>query len=269
MLDNFIYSFGLDLENGIPIKPYYKGKDDYELEYLCEALLKIKDEPEATTLVDFVNKSLGLDKFYTYLGNKEDGQEDDDNMRDSRMTIARRSVIIGGRNESNQQTQKNVTYVSPQRTQIGNPSLSPSFQSANEPKLIQGSSNYSYLSQNYSGVNSPLKSSSQISQPQQSYLLGNHSRSIRDSLNFQNSASKSFVNNTSQSYYPSTLQNQHNGLNSGVSYRVQQPQNSSNTLPVSTQRQMTDRLYFDDKAFPPQYTPSSRQSLIGTNYNFY
>lgn len=102
MLDNFIYSFGLDLENGIPIKPYYKGKDDYELEYLCEALLKIKDEPEATTLVDFVNKSLGLDKFYTYLGNKEDGQEDDDNMRDSRMTIARRSVIIGGRNESNQ-----------------------------------------------------------------------------------------------------------------------------------------------------------------------
>ena len=76
MLDNFIYSFGLDLENGIPIKPYYKGKDDYELEYLCNTLLKIKDEPESCTLVDFVNEHLGLDKFYTYLGTKDDNHQD-------------------------------------------------------------------------------------------------------------------------------------------------------------------------------------------------
>lgn len=101
MLDNFIYSFGLDLENGIPIKPYYKGKDDYELEYLCEALLKIREEPESTTLVDFVNKNLGLDKFYTYLGCKDETQDDEENMRDSRMTIARRSVIIGAKHDSN------------------------------------------------------------------------------------------------------------------------------------------------------------------------
>lgn len=127
MLDNFIYSFGLDLENGIPIKPYYKGKDDYELEYLCDTLLKIKDEPESTTLVDFINKNLGIDRFYSYLGKKIEGQDDDEDMRDSRMTIARRSVIIGGKNEASPQSQKNVTYVSPQRTQIANPTFSASF----------------------------------------------------------------------------------------------------------------------------------------------
>jgi hypothetical protein len=90
MVDNFIYSFSLDIENGVPIKPYYKGKDDYELEYLMEKLLQIKDEPESTTLVDLVNKTLKLDEFYKYLGAKE---EDDREFRSPQ--IARKSVVIG------------------------------------------------------------------------------------------------------------------------------------------------------------------------------
>lgn len=89
MLDNFIYSFSLDIENGVPIKPYYRGKDDYELEYLTEKLSEIKNEPETTNLVDFVNKVLNLDEFYKFLGTKE-RKDDDDTFQ-----ITRRSVIIG------------------------------------------------------------------------------------------------------------------------------------------------------------------------------
>ena len=36
IIDNLIYSFATDLENGIPIKPYYEGKEDYELIYIAE-----------------------------------------------------------------------------------------------------------------------------------------------------------------------------------------------------------------------------------------
>ena len=36
IVDNLIYSFALDLENGIPIKSYYEGKEDYELIFIAE-----------------------------------------------------------------------------------------------------------------------------------------------------------------------------------------------------------------------------------------
>jgi hypothetical protein len=88
MVDNFIYSFSLDIENGVPIKPYYKGKDDYELEYLMEKLVQIKDMPESTTLVDHVNKTLKLDEFYSFLGAK------DRNTEYRSPQIARKSVVI-------------------------------------------------------------------------------------------------------------------------------------------------------------------------------
>ena len=94
ILDNFIYSFSLDIENGIPIKPYYNGKDDYELEYLMHKLMLIKDEPEDLTLVDFINKVLKLDKFYSYLGTKKKG------LLVKKKKIARRSVVVGLKPES-------------------------------------------------------------------------------------------------------------------------------------------------------------------------
>lgn len=97
MVDNFIYSFSLDIENGVPCKPYYKGKDDYELEYLQEKLVQIRNEPEKTTLVDFVNKHLKLDEFYKYLGSK-----DEDDRQIPRKSIARKSVVIGKAPESPQ-----------------------------------------------------------------------------------------------------------------------------------------------------------------------
>lgn len=97
MVDNFIYSFSLDIENGIPIKPYYKGKDDYELEYLMEKLVMIQHEPESTTLVDLVNKHLNLDEFYNFLGARDEENEELD-----RIPIARKSVVIGANPSSPQ-----------------------------------------------------------------------------------------------------------------------------------------------------------------------
>jgi CTD small phosphatase-like protein 2 len=34
LVDNAAYSYFFQLKNGIPIVPYYKGKNDYELQYL-------------------------------------------------------------------------------------------------------------------------------------------------------------------------------------------------------------------------------------------
>jgi hypothetical protein len=75
MVDNFIYSFSLDIENGVPIKPYYKGKDDFELEYLMDKLVEVKNQDESTTLVDLVNRTLRLDEFYSFLGAKDEEEE--------------------------------------------------------------------------------------------------------------------------------------------------------------------------------------------------
>lgn len=34
LIDNAAYSYAFQLENGIPIIPYYEGKNDYELKAL-------------------------------------------------------------------------------------------------------------------------------------------------------------------------------------------------------------------------------------------
>lgn len=115
MVDNFIYSFALDIENGIPIKPYYKGKDDFELEYLMNKLAEIKNEPETTTLVDHVNSRLRLGEFWNYLGSRED-QSPQRNER--KPTIARKSVVIGQNPQSPQVKQS--PKVSPSRSLYAN-----------------------------------------------------------------------------------------------------------------------------------------------------
>ena len=68
ILDNFIYSYALDLKNGIPIKPYYMGKEDNELKYICDKLAAIRNERPEVTAVDFVEKQFGLADIYRFLG---------------------------------------------------------------------------------------------------------------------------------------------------------------------------------------------------------
>jgi CTD small phosphatase-like protein 2 len=38
MIDNMICSYALNIENGIPIRPYFEGQDDRELKYLADIL---------------------------------------------------------------------------------------------------------------------------------------------------------------------------------------------------------------------------------------
>ena len=61
IIDNLIYSFAGDLENGIPIKPYIKGKEDYELEYIANILDGVRDSPD---VMMYMREVLKLNRFY-------------------------------------------------------------------------------------------------------------------------------------------------------------------------------------------------------------
>ena len=65
IIDNLIYSYALDIENGIPIKSYINGKNDFELEYLAEALSDLKSFMDSRT---YIRDKLKLSEFYSYIG---------------------------------------------------------------------------------------------------------------------------------------------------------------------------------------------------------
>ena len=46
IVDNALYSYGLQLENGVPIIPFYNCKEDAELLMLQEYLLSLRDEED-------------------------------------------------------------------------------------------------------------------------------------------------------------------------------------------------------------------------------
>ena len=46
IVDNALYSYGLQLDNGVPIIPYYNCKEDAELLMLTEYILSLKDEED-------------------------------------------------------------------------------------------------------------------------------------------------------------------------------------------------------------------------------
>lgn len=43
LVDNAAYSFAFQIDNGIPIIPFYNSKEDAELLFLCEYLVSLKD----------------------------------------------------------------------------------------------------------------------------------------------------------------------------------------------------------------------------------
>lgn len=61
IIDNLVHSFAGDIENGIPIKPYIKGKEDYELEYIANMLSGVKQD---TNLIDYLREVFKLNRFY-------------------------------------------------------------------------------------------------------------------------------------------------------------------------------------------------------------
>lgn len=64
LIDNLVYSYAFDIENGIPIKPYINGKNDCELEYLAEALADLKSFMDSRT---YIRDKLRLQELYAHL----------------------------------------------------------------------------------------------------------------------------------------------------------------------------------------------------------
>lgn len=68
IVDNALYSYGLNLENGIPILPFYRNKKDFELRELVEFLLAVKDFEDLRIVVkDFFM----IELYKKYNGNVE------------------------------------------------------------------------------------------------------------------------------------------------------------------------------------------------------
>lgn len=65
LVDNLIYSFAADLEQGIHIKSYTNGRDDYELEYLANVLDKLEF---GQSIAKFVESNFRFKQFYQRLG---------------------------------------------------------------------------------------------------------------------------------------------------------------------------------------------------------
>lgn len=82
--DNAVFSFAFQLDNGIPIIPFYDDKEDAILPKITEYLLKLKDEPD----VREINKktfslselyALDVPRFIKYYSNDEKEISDDEN----------------------------------------------------------------------------------------------------------------------------------------------------------------------------------------------
>ena len=63
IVDNLICSFALDMKNGIPVKPYCYGDEDYELEFIAGELEKMSEYTKAN---DFLEDTFGLSQFYEF-----------------------------------------------------------------------------------------------------------------------------------------------------------------------------------------------------------
>jgi Dullard-like phosphatase family protein len=64
IVDNLIYSYSLDIENGIPIRSYINGKTDCELEYLADALSDLKSFMDSRL---YIREKLRLDELNQFL----------------------------------------------------------------------------------------------------------------------------------------------------------------------------------------------------------
>jgi Dullard-like phosphatase family protein len=65
LIDNLIYSFAADMKQGIHIKSYISGRDDYELEYLANVLDKLES---GQSISKFVETYFRFQQFFQRLG---------------------------------------------------------------------------------------------------------------------------------------------------------------------------------------------------------
>ena len=64
MIDNFMYSFALDLDNGLVVKSYMGENDDKELEFLAGKLMELKNFEDSRV---WIKKVFKTEAFYKYL----------------------------------------------------------------------------------------------------------------------------------------------------------------------------------------------------------
>lgn len=64
IVDNLIHSFATDLENGIPIKSYLSGREDYELKVIADRLEGLKSFMDSS---EYLEASFSLERFYEKL----------------------------------------------------------------------------------------------------------------------------------------------------------------------------------------------------------
>lgn len=50
LVDNAAYSYCFQINNGIPILPYYEGDKDFELKALRDYLYRLREYPDVRTL---------------------------------------------------------------------------------------------------------------------------------------------------------------------------------------------------------------------------
>ena len=61
IVDNLISSFANNMSNGIPIRPFLKGDEDKELEYLALRLTRVE---KYSSCIEFIEKEFNLKNFY-------------------------------------------------------------------------------------------------------------------------------------------------------------------------------------------------------------
>jgi len=64
IVDNYIYSFSMDICNGIPIKPFFNDKEDRELCFLGYILERLKSYEDCSR---FIEREFSLSKLYEHL----------------------------------------------------------------------------------------------------------------------------------------------------------------------------------------------------------
>mmetsp|Transcript_2345 Transcript_2345/g.3070 ORF Transcript_2345/g.3070 Transcript_2345/m.3070 type:complete len:338 (-) Transcript_2345:1061-2074(-) len=93
LVDNAVYSFAHQLDNGIPIFPYYKGKDDEQLLYLKEYLKSIVNKDIITELKktfkmrEILNSN--IDFLLDFYEDQQENEENADDILDQIVTLSR------------------------------------------------------------------------------------------------------------------------------------------------------------------------------------
>ena len=110
LVDNAVYSFGFQLDNGIPIFPYWKGKDDKQLLYLKEYLKSIANKeiiPDLRKTFQMSNLyQMDIDAFLDYYEEDNDNEENANDILDQMFNFDSRTKSLSFQGSAAAQREK-------------------------------------------------------------------------------------------------------------------------------------------------------------------